>query len=258
MPFCPQCGVENPDSARFCDQCGATLIAVPASAPPPPRPIGMAPTVQSAPIAAGPGACPQCGTAVIPGEAFCDNCGASLLGATTPAASGTVAPTPPYSAVPPQASYPSPQPVTLVPTASPVSPQSVAPTASPAMPPITPPPVVQAVVPQRTLLAPAQLIVQSSQAVLALPSANQALLGRADPVSNFFPDIDLTPHGALDTGVGRRHARLFVQNGQIYVEDLDSTNGTFLNQQKLAPRTPQLLRTGDELRLGALVLRVQF
>ncbi|HRC76531.1 MAG TPA: zinc ribbon domain-containing protein, partial [Kouleothrix sp.] len=31
MPFCPQCGVDNPASARFCDQCGAALIPVPAA-----------------------------------------------------------------------------------------------------------------------------------------------------------------------------------------------------------------------------------
>ncbi|PMP83882.1 MAG: hypothetical protein C0184_04655, partial [Chloroflexus aggregans] len=30
MPFCPQCGAANPDSARFCDQCGAKLIPAPA------------------------------------------------------------------------------------------------------------------------------------------------------------------------------------------------------------------------------------
>ena len=28
MPFCPQCGIDNPANARFCDQCGAALIPV--------------------------------------------------------------------------------------------------------------------------------------------------------------------------------------------------------------------------------------
>ncbi|WP_322496181.1 zinc-ribbon domain-containing protein, partial [Chloroflexus sp.] len=35
MPFCPQCGVANPDNARFCDQCGAQLIPVPTRVPTP-------------------------------------------------------------------------------------------------------------------------------------------------------------------------------------------------------------------------------
>jgi pSer/pThr/pTyr-binding forkhead associated (FHA) protein len=91
---------------------------------------------------------------------------------------------------------------------------------------------------------------------LALPAAAQAVVGRADAVSNFYPEVDLTVHGALEHGVGRRHARIFVQNGQLMVEDLDSTNGTLLNNQKLAARQPQPLRDGDQLQLGRL--RMQF
>ncbi len=57
----------------------------------------------------------------------------------------------------------------------------------------------------------------------------QAIVGRADAVSKFYPDLDLTPHGALDNGVGRKHLRLFVQGGQIMAEDQDSTNRTIIN-----------------------------
>lgn len=110
-------------------------------------------------------------------------------------------------------------------------------------------------VPARTTLAPAYLVLQTGTK-LTLPAAAQALVGRADPVSNFYPDIDLTPYGALENGVGRRHLLLAVQGGQVAAEDLNSTNGTFLNGQKLTPRSPQTLRDGDELRLGRLVLRV--
>lgn len=226
MPFCPQCGIENPPSARYCDQCGAVMIPVPAQGPAaPPAP---APARPVAAPAAGPSTCPQCGVAVIPGEAFCDNCGASLLGAARP-----VAPAPAYGGVPPQPAYPPPQPV-----------------APPAPPPAPAPP-------PRTTLAPARLIVQPSGAVVPLPAAPQALVGRADAVSNFFPDVDLTDYNGLNLGVGRRHARLFVQAGQIMVEDLDSTNGTFLNAARLSPRQPAPLKQGDELRLGNLRLRVE-
>lgn len=234
MPFCPQCGVENPPSARYCDQCGAVMIPVPAQGPaaPPPATIPGRPI---APATAGPSTCPQCGTAVIPGEAFCDNCGAPLLGTARP-----VAPTPTYGGVPPQPAYPPPRPV------------------APATPPVapTPPPVAPAP-PPRATLAPARLIVQPSGAAVALPAAPQALVGRADAVSNFFPDVDLTDYDGINLGVGRRHARLFVQAGQIMVEDLDSTNGTFLNAARLSPRQPTPLKQGDELRLGNLRLRVE-
>lgn len=248
MPFCPQCGVDNPANARFCDQCGAALIPVPAtgsSVPTgamPPQPVAPASPASAAPavpITSGVVTCPQCGASAIPGEAFCDNCGAPLNAPARPVAQ---APAPAYSAgVPPQPSYPPPQQSTYAPP--PVQPVAPAPPYSPPTPAA------------RATLAPAQLVVASSGAALPLPAAAQAVVGRSDPVSNFYPDVDLGPHGALDNGVGRRHLRLFVQGGQVMVEDFDSTNGTILNGQKLAPRQPQPLRSGDQILAGKLLLR---
>jgi pSer/pThr/pTyr-binding forkhead associated (FHA) protein len=73
-------------------------------------------------------------------------------------------------------------------------------------------------------------------------------------VSGIFPDIDLDQHGGQDAGVGRRHAQLILQGGQVFIEDLDSVNGTVLNRQKIAPRQPQPINDGDEIRLGKMVL----
>jgi pSer/pThr/pTyr-binding forkhead associated (FHA) protein len=100
-------------------------------------------------------------------------------------------------------------------------------------------------------------VVASSGAVLALPAASQAVVGRADPVSKFYPELDLTPYGALDQGVGRRHLRLFVLGASVMVEDLDSTNGTLVNGQKLTPRQPRQLTNGDALTIGRLETRFQ-
>lgn len=70
--------------------------------------------------------------------------------------------------------------------------------------------------------------------------------------------IDLTPYQAVDLGVSRQHAKLSRQSATIMVQDLGSTNGTFLNGQKLLPYQPRVLRNEDELCLGNLVLRVSF
>ncbi|MBK9944868.1 MAG: zinc ribbon domain-containing protein [Kouleothrix sp.] len=257
-PFCPQCGVDNPANARFCDQCGAALIAVPTPAasaptsPVAPTPVQAAVPMQPAsaapavPATAGTLICPQCGAAAIPGEAFCDNCGAPLNAPARPAAP---VPQPPYSAgVPPQPAYPPPQPASY-------APQAPAPAYPPVPPPVPVPPAPAPYTPPRAALAPARLIVAATGVAVPLPAAAQAVIGRGDAVSNFYPDIDLTPYGALDNGVGRRHARLAVQAGQVVLEDLDSTNGTLLNGQKLAPRQPQPLREGDQLVFGKLQLR---
>jgi pSer/pThr/pTyr-binding forkhead associated (FHA) protein len=275
MPFCPQCGIDNPATARYCDQCGAALIPVTASATAPTSP-GL-PAVP--PPSAGAVICPQCGASAIPGEAFCDNCGAPLSAPLSAQASPPpAAPTLPYNAgVPAQPTYPPPQPAQQPPPVQPPPIFYESPTPIGAPPPVAPPtlpprhlpplpdqPALQPTQPMpqvpppaaaRAALAPARLVVAASGAVLPLPNSVQAIVGRADPVSKFFPDIDLTPHGALDHGVGRRHLRLLIQGSQIMAEDMESTNGTLINAQRLAPRQPQPLRDGDTVQVGKLILR---
>jgi len=57
-----------------------------------------------------------------------------------------------------------------------------------------------------------------------------------------------------DPEVSRRHARFFMQDDDIYVEDLGSTNGTFLNGERIS--SPKQLRVGDVITLGENVVLV--
>jgi hypothetical protein len=86
--------------------------------------------------------------------------------------------------------------------------------------------------------------------------AYECVIGRAG--GDVLPDIDLTPFGALDMGVSRRHVKLERQSATIMVQDLDSINGSFLNGKRLFPFQPRVLRNEDELTLGKLVLRISF
>jgi len=83
-------------------------------------------------------------------------------------------------------------------------------------------------------------------------------LGRQDKSSGIAPDLDLTNFGAVEKGVSRLHAQL--QRGDEYVSlvDLDSANGTFLNGQRLTSDQPRVLRDGDEIRLGGLIIHIYF
>lgn len=99
------------------------------------------------------------------------------------------------------------------------------------------------------------MLVEGDNATFDLAGKSDILIGREDAVSNIFPDIDLTPHSGEEGGVGRRHARIVYSGGQYMIEDLNSINFTFVNKQKIAPRTPTALRDGDEIRLGRVVLR---
>lgn len=63
---------------------------------------------------------------------------------------------------------------------------------------------------------------------------------------------DINPKDGL---ISRDHARLFRRNGNLWLEDIGSTNGTYLNGQRLFE--PALVKPGDEIRLGGTVLRVE-
>ncbi len=89
-------------------------------------------------------------------------------------------------------------------------------------------------------------------------SLNKAIhMGRLDPASDVFPEIDLTEDGGLEKGVSRRHARILKREGTVVVEDLGSINGTFINGKRLAPYLPEVLSDGDSLQLGRLLIDVK-
>ena len=58
-----------------------------------------------------------------------------------------------------------------------------------------------------------------------------------------------------DTFVSQLHARVFRRDGQLYVEDLGSTNGTYLNRKKVT--APIAIRKGDRLQIGKTVMELQ-
>ncbi|MBT5873183.1 MAG: FHA domain-containing protein [Candidatus Latescibacteria bacterium] len=82
----------------------------------------------------------------------------------------------------------------------------------------------------------------------------EMVIGREDPISNIFPDIDTTPFGGLEGGVSRKHAKLIESAGQYSIEDLNSTNYTLVNKEKQEPSAARPLVAGDEIRLGRVAM----
>ena len=103
-----------------------------------------------------------------------------------------------------------------------------------------------------------KLTIPDSGRDVEMPLTKEVNIGRLDPASASFPDVDLTSDGGLEKGVSRRHAKITRRGSEVFIEDLGSINGTFLNRKKLTPYLSQALKSGDELRLGKLILRISF
>ncbi len=85
------------------------------------------------------------------------------------------------------------------------------------------------------------------------------IVGRLSKVpGDAQPDVKLNPFGADEKGVSRQHIKLIRKHDLIYVSDLGSSNGTFLNGRPLMRNCLRVLRSGDDLQLGVLKLRVVF
>ena len=86
-------------------------------------------------------------------------------------------------------------------------------------------------------------------------AANESFIGRWDADNGIFPDVDLDAHDS-EAKVSRRHARIIHEKGRWLVEDLGSTNGTFVNRgRRLIPGAAHLLNDGDEIIVGKTFLR---
>lgn len=86
-----------------------------------------------------------------------------------------------------------------------------------------------------------------------------AILGRsADNIPSPAGLIDLNEYHAFSLGVSRQHAVLVYQGGGYTIEDLNSSNGTWLNGNRLLAGQAYPLRSGDHIQLGELLIFLYF
>lgn len=99
-----------------------------------------------------------------------------------------------------------------------------------------------------------RFVVAATGSPLLIPQKDEVLIGRADPRGKVVPDIDLSVYGGGTAGVSRQHARLLRTGEGWMIEDLRSTNGTFVNDRRVPASQPTPLNDGDSVRCGQLVL----
>ena len=252
MLVCKQCNSKNPRWATHCQSCQAELQ----------------PSVP----------CHNCGTVILKRANFCGNCGINLrqgsihdqpapLNVTPPQRSANPSVTTPpkvaplsqnsgsvqSSQVPPSPTVPPPLPVLEVPPPNPA-------------PPDLTPPSPQVPVPQTESLPPSafatsiqdldlervnfsyQLLHLRTSQSFPLPRKFESLyLGK--PNDRYPPHLDLSALPDADV-VSRVHGRIFQEDSQYYLEDLGSSNGTYLNDEFLSPYEPVRLELEDKICLG--------
>jgi hypothetical protein len=185
-------------AADYCDVCGLAMGDAPAPAP----------TAEPADAAAN-GTCPSCGSANPANALFCEACGYDFTTGSMPR------PLTPPAGLPPEAT-----PTEAVPV--------VPPTPAPAS---TAPALADAWVAE-IWIDPDWYADQKSTDPLPSPGlplvvplrTTSILIGRASRSRNIHPDIDLSS----DNGISRRHAQLTTDGTRWFVEDLGSSNGTYV------------------------------
>ena len=236
MMKCPFCHFENEDGALFCEQCKSDLAGVETAAPvhseQPVIGSTMPAAVETAPLVA------PVVEAYVAEAVVAEAVPIEALGTA-----GAVVPEVAPIEVPPE------------PPATPATsevPPAPAPEPAPAPAPTTPP------APAAALPAGAEprlLVLRGQKRNVEYPLyEGHNFIGRADekPV-----DIDLEDQEPPDRiWSSRQHALISLESGQLKIEDLNSSNGTFVNRSKIYPGQPVPLKPNDVIQIGTVQLKV--
>jgi pSer/pThr/pTyr-binding forkhead associated (FHA) protein len=100
------------------------------------------------------------------------------------------------------------------------------------------------------------LYILTRQEPVFIPNKHKITLGRTDGKHEIHPTLDLTHDFARELGVSRLHAEIVFDSGLYLIQDLGSSNGTWVNENRLAPFDQHVIDTGDSIRLGHLIIQV--
>jgi pSer/pThr/pTyr-binding forkhead associated (FHA) protein len=90
------------------------------------------------------------------------------------------------------------------------------------------------------------------QVAINVPINEQLYLGRFHENDPFIHRLDLTDHQGFTKGVSRVHAQIRHAENGWWIEDLGSSNGTWLNRERLAPNEPTRLEIRNTIQLANL------
>jgi len=250
MIVCPNCNHQNPDSAVQCEACYTPL-----------------------PVTTK---CPNCGTTVQADATFCGQCGFNLKSTVAPDIAPDIAPEVPPLVMPDPlvvsnlegvnlSAAPSPDLSPLPPTPIANIPEPISipepipePISIPEAESGSPPPPLSlvgalgnnqgTVAPTRLQQQRALLIHVQTDKEIELPQ-NLSIIHLGKPNDKIPPDIDLAGFPNSEV-VSRIHADIRAEGDAYYIEDVGSSNGTYINNMPLPQGNRHRLRPGDRVSLG--------
>ncbi len=233
MIVCPNCSHQNPEGATQCEACYTPL-----------------PTTTS---------CPNCGASVQSDAAFCGQCGYGLQATTASEEQdpATTLPTIVSPAPEPITPAPLPEPEPVATTTSPPNLEKPSvPDLSVAVPP---PSAVSSTTSSSStpnVTTPATQLQQQSAGLLHVQTnvtlelpQNLPVIHIGKPNDLIPPDIDVSGFPNSEV-VSRTHADIRVEGDAYYIEDIGSSNGTYINNIALPKGNRHRLRPGDRISLG--------
>lgn len=92
---------------------------------------------------------------------------------------------------------------------------------------------------------------------IAFQDEDAFVIGRAsEEIKMKDPLVDLTDYDAFSLGISRKHAMIRQAGTGYQIIDLESSNGTWHENQRLVPKQPYPIESGDRIRLGRLNILV--
>jgi pSer/pThr/pTyr-binding forkhead associated (FHA) protein len=118
--------------------------------------------------------------------------------------------------------------------------------------------------PSPSIPAPDAAKQQTDGLRVTIPGADKVLtirgavirVGRADPANDYVPELDLSPYNGLDLGVSRRHATIQWTDGGFYLVDQHSSNGTWLENERLVAGYTYQIPPRATVRFGHLLVQL--
>ena len=241
MIVCPNCNHQNPEGANQCEACYT-------------------------PLSTNTSGCPNCGAPVEPDATFCGQCGFNLLPEMTENTAQSTETIVNKSEIPEAEESNKPDSVVLptsqssksaksvtmelektispdLATSAPIEPEE---TSNPSPPTLSIAPPGSS--PTRLQTYSARLLHLQSNTTIEIPQ-NLSVVHIGKPNEQIPPDIDVA--GFVNSEiVSRVHADIRLEGDGFFIEDLGSSNGTYINHNPLLPGNRHRLRAGDRIALG--------